>query len=563
MASSVFYKFKSQKAESRVTFDGTGISVFDLKKEIILANSLGKANDFDLVVFDGSSGEEFNDDSQIIPRSSSVVVKRVPPTRPGKGKAAMYVAGPGATATPESKPTSAAGNTWSGKGSTSRRFDKEAPSKPAATPPLQSLGGKEDEAAAMAAMFQAQSANWEETQEKMSHQTRIYTNPRGTSFGRGGKPFAPHHQQAEKPLPPSYVCYRCGQKGHWIQDCPTNNDREFDNKPRIKRTTGIPRSFLKAVDNPGGARIGQGVMVTPEGGYVVAQPDSASWQRQTNKSKSLSEAEVRERPSKDPTIVCSIDNRILRDAVKTPCCGTAYCEDCIQTHLLEKDFICPSCASKVASLDKLAIDKPTRMKVADYITREIEASQKEEDGHTSESTPVGSVSQTPAPDDLQSGLYAQEDVPADLAMSQMIVDNIPQLQAQIQQISLMLQNSGALPAHVRQQTEIQRQQLQMQLAQAQTIAAALAAAQSASTIGPTDLMMPMGMMPMMNQGFNVQQMQIQQQQPQQQPGNADSAYQRQPVNNRRRNIKRERPSDFLEVAGPDAEKDNKVARYWE
>jgi len=40
-----------------VSFDGTGISVFDLKKEIILANNLGKASDFDLVVFDGSSGE--------------------------------------------------------------------------------------------------------------------------------------------------------------------------------------------------------------------------------------------------------------------------------------------------------------------------------------------------------------------------------------------------------------------------------------------------------------------------------------------------------------------------
>jgi protein MPE1 len=57
MASSVFYKFKSQKDESRVTFDGTGISVFDLKKEIILANNLGKANDFDLVVSDSSSGQ--------------------------------------------------------------------------------------------------------------------------------------------------------------------------------------------------------------------------------------------------------------------------------------------------------------------------------------------------------------------------------------------------------------------------------------------------------------------------------------------------------------------------
>lgn len=63
------------------------------------------------------------------------------------------------------------------------------------------------------------------------------------------------------------------QPGHWIQDCPTNNDRDYDNRPRIKRTTGIPRSFLKAVENPSTGQIGHGVMVTPEGGYVVAQPD--------------------------------------------------------------------------------------------------------------------------------------------------------------------------------------------------------------------------------------------------------------------------------------------------
>jgi hypothetical protein len=55
MASSVFYKFSSRKDESRVTFDGTGISVFDLKREIILANNMGKANDFDLHIFDATS----------------------------------------------------------------------------------------------------------------------------------------------------------------------------------------------------------------------------------------------------------------------------------------------------------------------------------------------------------------------------------------------------------------------------------------------------------------------------------------------------------------------------
>ena len=140
--------------------------------------------------------------------------------------------------------------------------------------------------------------------------------------------------------------------------------------------------------------------------YIFARPTSlsdiigspgflrASWHKQSVKSKGLSEAEIRERPSKDPSIVCPIDNRILRDAVKTPCCGTAFCEDCIQTHLLEKDFICPNCASKVASLDKLAIDRAMRQKVADYITKEIEVSQREEDGQiTNESTPTGSVFQ--------------------------------------------------------------------------------------------------------------------------------------------------------------------------
>jgi protein MPE1 len=57
MASSVFYKFNSRKDESRVTFDGTGISVFDLKRDIILAHNLAKANDFDLVLLDSDTKE--------------------------------------------------------------------------------------------------------------------------------------------------------------------------------------------------------------------------------------------------------------------------------------------------------------------------------------------------------------------------------------------------------------------------------------------------------------------------------------------------------------------------
>lgn len=55
MTSYVYYKFKAQKTESRIAFDGTSISVFDLKKEIILSNNFGKASDFDLVLYDASN----------------------------------------------------------------------------------------------------------------------------------------------------------------------------------------------------------------------------------------------------------------------------------------------------------------------------------------------------------------------------------------------------------------------------------------------------------------------------------------------------------------------------
>lgn len=50
MSSSVFFRFKSQKEPSRVAFDGTGISVFELKREIITMNRLGDGTDFEIVI---------------------------------------------------------------------------------------------------------------------------------------------------------------------------------------------------------------------------------------------------------------------------------------------------------------------------------------------------------------------------------------------------------------------------------------------------------------------------------------------------------------------------------
>jgi protein MPE1 len=55
--SSVFYRWGARKDESRITFDGTHISVFDVKREIILNNKMGNGKDFDIGVFDNVTGE--------------------------------------------------------------------------------------------------------------------------------------------------------------------------------------------------------------------------------------------------------------------------------------------------------------------------------------------------------------------------------------------------------------------------------------------------------------------------------------------------------------------------
>ena len=84
-----------------------------------------------------------------------------------------------------------------------------------------------------------------------------------SSFGR------PAMDQQQRPPPNTYVCYRCGKKGeHWIQFCPTNNDKSFE-PIGIKKTTGIPRSFLKTVESDT-LQSKKGVMVTQDGNLVVA-----------------------------------------------------------------------------------------------------------------------------------------------------------------------------------------------------------------------------------------------------------------------------------------------------
>jgi protein MPE1 len=59
----------------------------------------------------------------------------------------------------------------------------------------------------------------------------------------------------------------------------------------------------------------------------------------------------------------------------------------MQTHLLEHDFTCPKCGKRIASLDKVVMDKPTRTKVTDYIDKVVEESRKESEEGSSNTPP--------------------------------------------------------------------------------------------------------------------------------------------------------------------------------
>lgn len=57
MSSSIFFKYKSQKEPSQITFDGTSLSVFEVKREIIAYSKLGDGTDFDLEIYTSDTNE--------------------------------------------------------------------------------------------------------------------------------------------------------------------------------------------------------------------------------------------------------------------------------------------------------------------------------------------------------------------------------------------------------------------------------------------------------------------------------------------------------------------------
>ncbi|XP_049653680.1 E3 ubiquitin-protein ligase RBBP6-like [Accipiter gentilis] len=168
------------------------------------------------------------------------------------------------------------------------------------------------------------------------------------------------------PPPSSYTCHRCRKPGHSIKNCPTTGDESFVSVPRMKKSTGIPRTLLVEVKDPNV----EGVMLTKTGKYAIPCLNVEAYAR-TKKEKPPFLLEEPSSSSSDAPIpdelLCLICKEIMTDAAIIPCCGNGYCDECIRTALLEsEERRCPECHQTGVSPDAFVSNKCLRRAVSNF-----------------------------------------------------------------------------------------------------------------------------------------------------------------------------------------------------
>lgn len=450
------------------------------------------------------------------------------------------------------------GRPGAGFGAMSKRFDGKE-DKAVSLRCLAELTGKQqqvkvstgdaEEDAKIQAMLQQNAETWEDMAADMStwvikltradnRQARFNTRP-----GADRRPFKPpgaggaqkfdHSIAPDKEPPVGYICYRCGQKGHWIQNCPSNDDPQSQNTKRFVRVTGIPRTLLKTVDSPmTGDGSSTGAMLTADGGFVMAVPDQRQWQKQAAvKTRNMDDNDDDSALPQDLT--CHICKKLVRDAVRVPCCDTAFCEECIQSYLLEHDFECASCESKVASFDKLVPAEDLRERAQKYLEQRKEK-EGEEEGGVKVATLFGSSSQQTEDEAPTPGGAGVPDISGKNPYSGPMPD-MNTLQDYLQAMLQTLRNPIVPPqvkqelrAHIKM-TNANLLQMQMLAAQGLMFGAQMGNAMMSQQMGMNmNMGMNNGMNGMGGNGMNMGMNNMGMQRPQVQPGRGGFGFRGQP-----------------------------------
>lgn len=357
----VYYKFKSAKDFDSVPIDGHFISVANLKEKIFETKHLGRGTDFDLMVSNAQTNEEYPDEDTLIPKNTSVLVRRIPgrPRMPIVAEREEKKASENMEheSQPEKSNFSTAAfpedNDWDEFGNDLYAIPDVLPVQ--SSNPVQDAppSNRVDEDNMIKALIDTTSMDWQQQiQDGFGG---------GRGFGRGmggrmmgGRGFGGRGILERKNPPPGYICHRCKVPGHFIQHCPTNGDPNYDVK-KTKPPTGIPKSMLVPTTD--------GSYALPNGSVAYLKPNEAAFEREIEGLPST-------RPITDipPELRCPLCKEVMQDAVLTSkCCFKSFCDKCIRNHILSK-LSCVCGATNVLADDLL----PNRT-VRDTINRFLES----------------------------------------------------------------------------------------------------------------------------------------------------------------------------------------------
>ncbi|XP_059688113.1 E3 ubiquitin-protein ligase RBBP6-like [Gavia stellata] len=122
---------------------------------------------------------------------------------------------------------------------------------------------------------------------------------------------------------------------------------------RLKKSTGIPRSFMMEVQDPNT----KGAMLTSTGKYAIPTINAEAYARGKKEKPPFSPEEPSSSSSDDPIpdeLSCPICKELMTDAAVIPCCGNSFCDECIRTALLDsEEHTCPACYQTDVSPDAL------------------------------------------------------------------------------------------------------------------------------------------------------------------------------------------------------------------
>ncbi|KAJ4750354.1 hypothetical protein LUZ62_084759 [Rhynchospora pubera] len=401
---SVYFKFKSTKDFHSLPIEGQFISIGNLKDRIFKSKHFGRGNDFDLVVSNAQTNEEYTDEAALITRNTSVLIRRVP------GHPRMSVVAnieevkavedstqnitlDTSNAATQLSTVNPEESEWDDFGDDPYAIIPEGQQPQSFNPANVSSADELDEDSKLRAVLETSSLDWSSQND----------GPRGRGCGRGiggrmggGRGFGRGLFEHQNPLP-GYVCHRCNVPGHFIQNCPTNGNPAFNLK-RFKPPTGIPKSMLMTTPD--------GSYSLPGGAVAVLQPNEASFFKAIEGIPTIARAAAVSAELLPENLRCPLCKEIMKAAVLTSkCCFSSFCDKCIREHILNQSK-CACGATKVLP-DDLLPNKTLRETIDQLLESAAASSQEKTDSLVEAQDMQSCVTEEKVPLPAVSGLMVE------------------------------------------------------------------------------------------------------------------------------------------------------------